>query len=553
MQGPFLISLSVQGNLDSQSNETLISEVEGTTTIISIVAEGTIVSKGDIVCELDSSPLREKAKQQEITVTQAEAAMAQAVEALEIQKKQNESDISAAKLKWDLAQLDLEKYIDGEYPQLEKQLNGNVALAEEELLRVQENQTFTKEQVKKGYRTQNELDAARIAVKQAELKLQGAKEELKVLVDFTKRRTEAELKANAKEFELELERTKLKAKAAETQYQKDVEARKLTYEVELERFKDNKEQIEACILKAPQNGEVVYASMSSSRRSSEPVNIEEGATIRERQAIINLPDVTMMKVDCRIHESLIGSIRKGLPARIRIDAYPGQFFNGVVETVSSVPMAGSWPNTDLREYATEIHLTDEVEKIRKLRPGLTAQVEILVDNRADVLQVPIQSIVTVAGKQYSFVINKRGRPERRDVKIGESNQSHVEILDGIEEGEQVVMNPQSRFEDEIGELEAELASKKEGDGLSDLKPPPPPKGGDKPKEQKGKGGENTAKGPPGGFDPAAIISRLDKDGDGQISKEEASGQMKSRFDAMDSDKNGKISKAEFSAAAKKRQ
>ncbi len=548
-RGPFLLSLSVQGNLDSQSNATLSSAVEGTTTIISIVPEGTIVEAGDVVCELDSSSLREKAKQQEITVTQADAALAQAIEALEIQKKQNESDIAAAELKWDLAKLDLEMYTKGEYPQLEKQLNGSVALAEEELLRVQENQTFTQEQVKKGYRTQNELDAARIAVKQAELKLQGAREELKVLVDFTKRRTEAELRANDKEFELELERTKLKAKAAQTQYEKDVEARKLTYEVELERFEDNKAQIEACVLKAPQKGEVVYASMSGSRRSSEPVNIEEGATIRERQAIINLPDVTQMKVDCRIHESLIGSVRKGLPARIRIDAYPGQYFNGVIKTVSSVPMAGSWPNTDLREYSTEIHLTDEVEKIRKLRPGLTAQVEILVDNRQDVLQVPIQSIVTVAGKQFSFVINKQGRPERRDVKIGESNQSHVEILDGIEAGEQVVLNPQSRFEDEINELKAQLASEK-GDGLSDLQTPPVSQEEEKPKAKPDK---EAAKGPPaGGFDPAAIISRLDKDGDGEISKEEAPAQMKERFDSMDSNKDGKISKAEFSAAPRRR-
>ena len=53
--------------------------------------------------------------------------------------------------------------------------------------------------------------------------------------------------------------------------------------------------------------------------------------------------------------------------------------------------------------------------------------------------------------------------------------SAVEVLDGIEAGEQVVMNPQSRFEDEIGELEAELASE-EGDGLSDLKLPPAPSG-----------------------------------------------------------------------------
>lgn len=530
--------------------------VEGTTTIISIVEEGTLVETGDVVCELDSSALREKAKQQEISVTQADAALAQAVEALEIQKKQNESDIAAAELKWELAKLDLEKFRKGEYPQQEKQLSGNVALAEEDLLRAQENEQFTKEQVKKGYRTQNDLQAALIATKQAALKLQGAQEELKVLTQFTYRRTIAELEANASELERELERTKLKAKAAQTQYEKDVEARKLTFEVENERYQQNLEQIEACVLKAPQNGEVVYANIGGGRRSSEPVSIEEGATVRERQAIINLPDVTQMKVDCRIHESLIGSVKKGLTARIRIDAYPGQYFNGKIASVSSVPMSGAWPNTDLREYATEVHLTDGVDKVRTLRPGLTAQVEILVDSRSDVLQVPLQSIVTIAGKRFSYVVNSRGVPERRDVKIGQSNQSHVEVLDGIEAGENVILNPRSQFSDEIGELEAELA-KEESDErpeLSDIPEDGPsrPAGGPqgKPSERPGTAASAGEKQPPGGFDPSAVITRLDKDGDGMLSKEEAPDRMKQRFDEIDTNKDGKISKDEFKAGAK---
>lgn len=534
--------------------------VEGTTTIISIVPEGTIVEKGDVVIELDSSTLREKAKQQEITVTQAEAGLAQAIESLEIQKKQNESDIAAAKLKWSLAKLDLIKFEEGEYPQQEKQLSGNVALAEEDLLRAQENLEFTNEQVKKGYRTQNDREAARIAVKQAELKLQGAREELKVLQQFTYRRTIEELKANSEELERELARTELKARAAQTQFEKDVEARRLTYEVEKERYDQNLTQIEACTMRATQNGEVVYANIASGGRSSrEPISIEEGATVRERQAIINLPDVTQMKVDCRIHESLIGSVRKGLPARVRIDAYPGQYFNGVVATVSSVPMSGSWPNTDLREYSTEIHLTDEIEKIRKLRPGLTAQVEILVSNRSNILQAPVQSIVTIGGRQVAYVVNARGFPELRDLLLGESNQSHVEIKDGIEAGEMVVMNPRSRFAKELADLEAGAA----GDSPDDMSQMevPAAEALNGSRLQTSDGAETTSRassttptasggaGPP---EPATLISRLDKDGDGMINREEASEQLKARFDEIDTNKDGKISRDELSAAPRRR-
>lgn len=523
--------------------------MEGSTTIISLVAEGTWVKEGDVLCELDSSSLREKSKQQEISVTQAEAALAQAEEALEIQKKQNESDIAAAELAWKLALLDLKSYKEGKFPQQEKQLSGAVAIADEELLRNRETYEFTKDQVKKGYRTQNDLEAARIAVKQAELKLQGAKEEYKVLTEFTYERDIAELEANSKELERELERTKLKAKSSQTQYEKDVEARKLTYEVEKEQFERVLKQIEACTLKAPQEGEVVYANLSSSRRSSEPTNIEEGATVRERQAIINLPDVTKMKVDCRIHESMIRSLKTGLKAKIRVDAYPDEIFNGEVSVVSSVPMTGSWPNTDLRQYAAAVYLTDEIAKVRRLRPGLTAQLEILIDSRENVLQVPVQSVVTVVHQRLAYVDTGNG-VEQRKLKLGESNQTHVEILDGIEEGEEVVLNPRTRFADEIAELEAALTAEESEEmsaAAAEAKKNMPP---DAPKE---KGSEDKKPAGAGGGPPnaASFMERFDLDKDGSLTESEVPERMKPRFGEMDTDKDGKVSSAEYTAFSAK--
>ncbi|SFI05293.1 HlyD family secretion protein [Planctomicrobium piriforme] len=510
--------------------------------------------------------LRENAKQQEITSTQAEATMATAREKLEIQKTQNESDIAAANLRSELAQLDLVKFQDGEFPQQEQQLKGDVAIAKEELIRSKDTMQFTSGQVKKGYASQNDLDASRVAVQQAELKLRGAEELLNVLQNFTYKRTIAELKANAAETEREMARVRLKANSAKTQCEKESEAARLTYDVEREKLVRLQNQIDACTLRATQDGEVVYASMSSSggSRSSQPIVIEAGATVRERQAIINLPDVTQMKVDCRIHESLIGAIRKGLRARIRVDAYPDEIYNGEIAHVSSVPMSGSWPNTDLREYQTEVKLTDEIDKVRKLRPGLTSQVEILVDNRPNVLQVPIQSVLTVADKQIVFVFNGNAH-ERRFVKIGVANQSHIEIVEGVKEGERVVMNPRSQYGTEIVALEAELnASNSKAQAKADAAAPtgpagtlpipgvtppvvpgsPPGAGGP------GPGGPGKPGGPsggPGGGGGGNFFARLDKNGDGQISADEAPDQMKSRFAELDKNGDGKLSRDEMPA------
>ena len=547
----FLNSLKVQGNLDSLSNATLSSGVEGTTRIISIVPEGTMVQQGQVVCELDASTLREKAQQQEITVTQSDAAESKAKETLEITKTQNKSDISAVELKQTLMILDFETFDKGEYPQQVNELKGNVELALEELSRAKATYDFTKQQVKKGYRTQSDMEGNRIAVTQASLKVKVAEGKLKVLQDFTKKRTVAVFEENTKELKRELDRVNLKCTSAETQASKDYDAQKLTAAVEHEKLDRLNTQIEACTMKAPIAGQVVYANMQSSnsfRSSGE--SIEKGSTVSERQAIINLPDVTQMKVDCRIHESQIGNIRIGLPARIEISSMPDQKFKGVISFVSSVPMAGRWPNMDLKEYEVEIKLIDSPDVISKLRPGLTAQIEILVDSRENVLQVPLQAVLAVADKQLAFVLTDAG-PVRRDLAVGPSNQSHVEILSGVEAGELVIMNARSQLAEQLALLEAELNAKAPQNETVDVISPAPvepaePQGGGPAKTGGAEGGVPGGPGP--GRDRGAMFTQMDKNSDGKLTLDEIDERMKDRFPTMDQDSNGSVSQAEFLGA-----
>ena len=519
VRGPLRISITDRGQVDSMKSAILSSTVEGTTTIISIVPEGTIVQSpvrseadgkvtqikkpsdketiitvqtpegslrdhivpmgehtqvrvkldeevkkehmlaGDLICELDSSEMREQIKQQQIQLTQSEAALAQSIENLEIQKTQNESDIANAELQLTLAELDLKKYKEGEYLQQVNEIAGEVTLAQEEQVRAQEKYQFTKRISKKGYKSQNDLEADRIAVTKAEIALRVAQEKEKVLKTYTYKRTIAELEAQAKELALELERVKRKGISSLSQYEADVAARKLTAEVEKSKYERLLKQIDSCLLFAPQGGEAIYSNERSSRSSSENI-IEEGASVRERQQIIKLPDLDHMKINAQIHESRVNQIKVGLQVIIRVDAYPDEVYYGEVDDISSVPSSTNWFNRDLKEYEGVIRLTEEGDKVRKLRPGLNASIEIVVKHREDVLQVPVQAVVTIIDKRYAWVMTEEG-PERRDVLIGESNDLAIEILDGLQEGEDVILAPRSYFSDQIADLEAMLIEETE--------------------------------------------------------------------------------------------
>lgn len=541
-RGSFVVTVTERGTLDSLKNATLNSKVEGSTSIISIVPEGSTVIEGDLVCELDSSVLVDKETQQQIKVTQAKAVLDQAREEVEIQRTQNESDMAAAVLKLKLAEIDLRKFVEGDFEQQRIELDSAVQVNVENLSRAKEYLSFLERLVKKGYRMQSDLDAERIAFNKVKNDRVVAEEKLRVLMDYTKERTVSELEANVKEYKLQINRTKSRANAALAQKHADLEAKSLTSNVESRLLARLQAQIADCKLYAPQDGQVVYVNTRDGR-SSDQVLIEVGATVRERQPIINLPDLTAMKVNARVHESRISMVRAGLTATVKIDAAPTEDFHGAIDVVSSVPSSLNNFNRDLKEYEAVVRLTDDVEKISQLRPGLTATVEILVDQREGVLQAPVQSLISVVDQRYTYVLGERG-PELREVTIGETNERTVEILEGIEEGERVVMNPRSQFGKEIAELETKLAKEKLKE-TPDAKPPgeTPPKSAAPSEKPKAAPPADSAQ--PPRQDPLTRFKSMDMNGDSRLSVEEVSEKMKPRFSDMDTDHNGAVDQQEF--------
>lgn len=609
-RGPLEVSITERGSLDSAANVTLVSKVEGSTTIIRIVEEGTTAKEGEVLVELDSSKLRDQETQQRIVEEQAVAALKQAIEKREIQINQNESDINASKLKFELAELDLEQYEKGDYEKELADFKGKRTLAQEELNRTQESYNFSKDNAKRGYVSQSALEGARISVVQKQLAWEVAKTAVDVLQTYTNKRQMAEKTANAIEFKKELQRSRRKADAAMAQADADLSSAKLTAEVEKSKLEKLRVQIAACSLTAPQDGEVVYANVQSGGRGggSDASTIIEGAQVRERQAIINLPDFSKMQVNAKVHESRIGFVREGLRCVVRTEANHGEDFNGVIHSVSSVPLSGNWPNRDLKEYATVVRLTDPVEKVRKLKPGLSAEVVIKVDFIPSCLYVPVQAVVTIGAKQYAFPIIK-GAPKTQVVKVGLTNDIYLEIKEGLKEGDDVMMNPRSVMSPVIAKLEdqAKLDEEKtKSDDAKNRKPDAMPsatgpvsksptgglggrsgggpgpfagapggvgagrrpgaEAGGGPAGGPGAGGQNGggpgAGGPGGGggpagrggagFDPAAIFARIDMDGDGKLTGDEINERMQPRLAEIDTDGNKAVSKDEFLADFAKR-
>lgn len=440
-RGPLLISVTERGNLKAKDAVSLRSEIEGRTTILSLIPEGTVVKAGAVVAELDIAELLEKRVQQEITVANAEASHAKANEGLEIQKIENESLIARAQLQVSLARTELEKYREGDWPQSEQKAGEDILLAEEELKQAQSTRDYSEQLESKGFLTRAELEADQLAFNRSTVKLEQARRALELLKLYEYPKQIAMLQGDVDDKERELRKVKLQADSQLIDKQTDLNAAVSKLALERERYAKLVSQIDKAVIKAPVDGMVVYGREEGGRyRGSEPM--AEGTEVRERQEIISIPRAGGMVAEASIHESVLKQVQVGQEVILRVDAMPGREFKGSVSFVAVLPDQNSWwANPNLRLYKTEVAIDGAVPE---MRPGMSVSIEILVEEIKDTLFVPLQAVNHRRGKNLCFV-SKNGGSEEREVVVGKSNASWVSIESGLREGEIVLLSPPVEF------------------------------------------------------------------------------------------------------------
>src|SRR5207237_4171519 len=138
------------------------------------------------------------------------------------------------------------------------------------------------------------------------------------------------------------------------------------------------------------------------------------------------------------HESMIDRITPDLPARIRVDAFAETVLTGAVQEVAPLPDPNSFFSSDIKVYTTRVSILDAPPTLG-LRPGMSAQIEILVTELDNVLSVPIQAILEYSDKDHIAVKTPNGY-DRRVVTLGISNDRLVEVKSGLKAGDIVALN-----------------------------------------------------------------------------------------------------------------
>lgn len=438
-RGPLTIHVTESGNIQAREQVVLKCEVEGQTTIIWIVEEGKHVKKGDLLVELDASERQDELLEQQIRVKNAEAAYIRAREALEITRSQGESDISKAELAYEFARQDLKKYVEGEYPKELDEMNARIKLAEADLEDAQNTAQWSKKLYEEKYIAETDLTRDELSRDRAELDLKTAIANRDLLVNYTYGRRVRELESDVEQTEMALERVKRQANANLVQDEADLTARELELQRQKERLAKDEDMLSKTKIYAPTEGMVVYATTGQDNRRGNDEPLVAGRGVREREELIYLPTANAMRVNIKVHESSLKKVQVGQRVRVTINALPGREYWGRVSRIAPLPDAQSFwrGNPDLKVFNTEINLDGQLEGVRT---GMTCKAQIIIQQLEDIISVPVQSVVKIAGQPKVFV-KRGGRVESVDVELGLDNKDRIHITSGLSEGDQVLTNP----------------------------------------------------------------------------------------------------------------
>jgi multidrug resistance efflux pump len=377
-------------------------ERTGSTRILWLVPEGTEVQEGEVVCILDSAAFRTELAAQQIRFFQAKSWVEQVERALEV------------------AEVSLREYRDGIYPKdllLTKQY---IETCNVQLQGARDTYAQALKIHARGLLGPEQLQAEKTLMERAEINLRQAHGMQVRLEKFTAPRLLKNLEAKIASI-----RT-------------DLYAQQAAFELERQRKERLEKNIANCTLQAPRSGVVSYALPPNSQGRSD-LRIAEGVPVRQRQAIINIPDSENMQVRAKINESKVKFVHAGQRAQVRVDAFPGRVLGATVVEVTPISTKALGQDSDVKCYIALVTL--DSGGFPGLRHGMSAQIDFLLEGRTNVTRIPLDAIRWVGGTAYAAVPVEKDRIAWRKLELGLLNPYYAEVRSGLAPGETVVVRP----------------------------------------------------------------------------------------------------------------
>jgi multidrug efflux pump subunit AcrA (membrane-fusion protein) len=150
--------------------------------------------------------------------------------------------------------------------------------------------------------------------------------------------------------------------------------------------------------------------------------------------LLTVADLTKLVVRMKISEMDVLKLREGMAVDVTVDAVPGAAFPAKVSVIS--PQAEKDQN-GIKSFRVDVAL---VKNDARLKPGMTARVDGLLESRRGVLKIPLSAVFEEHGKDVAYVgeAGAKEKPRKVSLKLGLRNETDAELLDGPKAGEKLL-------------------------------------------------------------------------------------------------------------------
>jgi HlyD family secretion protein len=443
--GVFRVSIVEAGTLQALRSVTYASSIQSNQAkIVAMAAEGKLVQKGDMLILFDAAPFEEEIRRSQAQLVQAQADLSKAKEDIKLQAIQNQEDLASARQKVERSGLELKDVQDGKGKLREEEAQAAVANAERDLQKAAGGLEDLRPLLAEGFITKQELERAEQVVARARDDLALAVRRRDSLVQFGRPLELSQARSEATLTKESLRQLESAAAYRIEQKQAAISAAESRIQEASSKLSQAQQQLSRTEVRADVPGIVVYREVFFGSEQRKP---QVGDQVWANQPLLILPDISKMVVEAKIRETDIHKVEANQNVKVRVQAYPDLKLTGKVTLVGTLAQ-----EEKERRGAKFFGVTVQVDGSEpRLRPGMTAQVEIEVEERPRALYVPLQAVFEREGRSFCYLV-RRGRLQAQEVVTGPSNQDFVVIDKGLREGDRIALRDPGAPPTDFGSL-----------------------------------------------------------------------------------------------------
>lgn len=436
-----LIGTLLRGAANAKNKHKLFPDASYKNTLTWIEEENSYVKAGDLVIQFETQDLEDDIEARELAIETRQRTLDIQLEERRVILSENLSSLRIARDSVVSAEEAYARYFKYDGKKKRQDLEAMVASSEKNLQEQRvafrdlqneiSNTIYDSEEDRQ--KALEELDKLEADVDVKDRAHGDAVYNLRIFKRYTYPNTLTDLQNKLQQALLNLEKTEVSTASRVVQKDNQINQTENNLRKEKREFRRVSSYLPMMKVYAPADGILVYGDIDNRRNK---IDIQIGMEVKRKQVMATIPEMDNLIVDFELPEQFRHRITKGAKALITPDSIPSLRISGVVSEVAIVPVNQiSWDRTSPKVYHSVITLDEQhIDFVS----GMSVQVEVIEEVIENALNIPVEAVFEEDGEYFVYA-SDAGRSRKQVVVLGKSNDRYVEILSGLEEGDEVYL------------------------------------------------------------------------------------------------------------------